>query len=342
MAASIDYGSIIKRSWFLVRKYKWLWVYGLVLAVFGGGGGSGSSSSGGSSSNSTNSNFIKNIPSDTKGLEQKGQQVLGDATTAISQWAAHVSPGVWILLGLVVVLLIIVAVAISIVVVNWAKAGLIYGLHEANQDKDVNLPSTSTQAIGKIKPLFKFGLIQLGLFILLLLGLGLGGGVLAFLWFVLSFSKIVAVILVALLGMALIITFIILMVIFSMVGIYADRLIVLHGYSSWLAWKKSFSLTKKSFLSIVVMGIINSIVGCASGCLSILVLGIVLAIPGFLLLMPVFSKGISGVTPGIVVGSGIIIFIFVQFNLLFRALFVVFNYSNWNLFMDQALKEEQL
>lgn len=337
MAVSIDYGSIIKRSWFLVRKYKWLWVYGLVLAVFGGGGGGGSGSS-----SSTNSNSIKNIPSDTKGLEQKGQQVLGDATTAISQWAAQVSPEVWILLGLAVVLLIIVGVVVSIVVVNWAKAGLIYGLHEANQDKDVNLPSTSTQAIGKIKPLFKFSLIQFGLFMLLLLGLGLGGGILALLWFILSFSKVVAVILVALLGMVLVITFIVLMVIFSMVGIYADRLIVLHGYTSWMAWKKSFSLTKKSFLSIVVMGIINSLVGCVSGCLFILVLGIVLAIPGFLLLMPIFSKGIAGVTPGIVVGSGIIIFIFVQFNLLFRALFVVFNYSNWNLFMDQALKEEQL
>lgn len=337
MAVSIDYGSIIKRSWFLVRKYKWLWVYGLVLAVFGGGGGGG-----GGSSSSTNSNSIKNIPSDTKGLEQKGQQVLGDATTVISQWAAQVSPEVWILLGLAVVLLIIVGVVVSIVVVNWAKAGLIYGLHEANQDKDVNLPSTSTQAIGKIKPLFKFSLIQFGLFMLLLLGLGLGGGILALLWFILSFSKIVAVILVALLGIALVISFIILMVIFSMVGIYADRLIVLHGHSSWVAWKKSFSLTKKSFLSIVVMGMINSLVGCVSGCLFILALGIVLAIPGFLLLMPIFSKGISGVTPGTVVGSGIIIFIFVQFNLLFRALFVVFNYSNWNLFMDQALKEEQL
>ena len=244
MAVSIDYGGIIKRSWFLVHKYKWLWVYGLVLAAFGGGGGSGSSSSsGGSSSNSTNSNFIKNIPTDTKGLEQKGQQVLGDATTAISQWAAHVSPGVWILLGLAVILLIIVGVAISIVIVNWAKAGLIYGLHEADQDKDVNLPSTSSQAMGKIKPLFKFSLIQFGLFMLLLSGLGLGSGVLAVLWFILSFSKIVAIILVALLGIALVIAFIIFMVIFSMVGIYADRLIVLHGYSSWLAWKKSFSLT---------------------------------------------------------------------------------------------------
>src|SRR3989344_4515034 len=39
--SSVDYSRILKRSWQLSWKNKWLWVYGLILAIFGGSGGSG-------------------------------------------------------------------------------------------------------------------------------------------------------------------------------------------------------------------------------------------------------------------------------------------------------------
>ncbi|MGB3346565.1 MAG: hypothetical protein WBA71_04870 [Candidatus Humimicrobiia bacterium] len=35
----MDYGEIIRRAWNITKKYKYLWVFGFILALFGGGGG---------------------------------------------------------------------------------------------------------------------------------------------------------------------------------------------------------------------------------------------------------------------------------------------------------------
>lgn len=53
-----DYASIIRRSADLVKKNKWLIVYGLLLAGAGGGGGSG----GGGLSSKNTLNLPKEIP----------------------------------------------------------------------------------------------------------------------------------------------------------------------------------------------------------------------------------------------------------------------------------------
>jgi hypothetical protein len=340
MATNIDYGKIVNRSWVLIKKNKWLWVYGLVLAAFGGGG-SGSGSGGGNGGGTSKS--LKDIPeyAPSDSLE-KGKEVLGAATTAISDWFTSVPLTTWLWLLLVLLILFGLGLIVGMVLNSWAKAGLIFGLDLADQEKTVTLPSTSQSAQKNILPLIKLGLIHTGIFLVLFFGGLLGAGLIAGVTVGLSFSPIAAGIIAVLLGLILGGTVLVLLILFSMVGIYADRLVVLHAYQPWMAWKKSLALTKKSFLSIVVMGIINSMVGCAVGCMGTLVSGVVLAIPGLLLLIPVFSKGIYGLTWPIGLGLGILVIIFIQINLLVRALLVVFNYSNWNLFMKQALSEEKI
>jgi len=51
----MDYGEIIRRAWNITKKYKYLWVFGFILALFGGRGGY----SGGNLSNSFQYRFRK-------------------------------------------------------------------------------------------------------------------------------------------------------------------------------------------------------------------------------------------------------------------------------------------
>lgn len=41
----MDYGEIIRRAWNITKKYKYLLVFGFILALFGGRGGYSSSNS---------------------------------------------------------------------------------------------------------------------------------------------------------------------------------------------------------------------------------------------------------------------------------------------------------
>ncbi len=340
MAVNIDYGKIVNRSWVIVKKSRWLWVYGLVLAAFGAGG-SGGGSGGGNSGGTSKSlkNLPNKLPSDIK---EQGQQVLGAATTAISDWFRAVPLTTWLWLLLVLLILFGIGLIVAMVLKNWAKAGLIYGLDLADKEKPVTLPSTTQTAQRNIMPLVKLGLIQTGVFLTVLTAGIVGAGIIALVVMLLKDLPAAGAIVGILFGLILGGGLIILMMMLSMIGIYADRLVVLYSYQPWDAWKKSFSLTKKSFLSIVVMGLVNSMVGCAVGCLSSVISGIVLAIPGVSLLIPVFSKGLAGLSVTTGVGLGLLVILFIQINLVVKGLLVVFNYSNWNLFMKQALSEEKL
>src|SRR5688572_19088774 len=106
---NIDYGKIIKRSWELTWKNKWLWVMGLVLAVFGGGAGS-SGGGGSSSSNSSNINLPEASPSPIPGnlesFQHQTSNVLGEATDILKGWFMSISPGSWILLIVLILLFV--------------------------------------------------------------------------------------------------------------------------------------------------------------------------------------------------------------------------------------------
>lgn len=76
--SNMDYAKIIKRSWELTWKNRWLWVMGLVLAAFGGGIGKGGS--GGSRGSSTNIPNVSPSPS----------PVLREATNIFKNWFENI------------------------------------------------------------------------------------------------------------------------------------------------------------------------------------------------------------------------------------------------------------
>ncbi len=330
--ASIDYGKILKRSIELTRRNKWLWVYGLTLAVFGGGGSGGSGGGGGGSSSTPN--IPKEMPND---LPEKTSYVLGQATSAIKDWFISIPPTTWFFIGTAIFIIVLLAGILSWIIQSWAKAALIAGLDDADQEKEVTLLSTSPKGITKVKHIIILGLISAGIiFIIVFLAIIaiLAGTVLLksqsgirTMWFVLWI-------------VALVLTGIIAMILITMLSIYAERLIVLKNHTPWQAWKKGLSLSKKHFIPTVIMGLINSSVGCTVGCLSTLVLLVILGIPAFLLILPYFKDGIKIPDWPVFIVLAVLFLLFIYLNHAVTAILTVFRFSNWNLLFKELTAEE--
>lgn len=324
----MDYGKIIKRSWGLTWKNKWLWVYGLVIAVMGGGMGFQSFRGLGNMGNQGDkgNNLPKELPKETT-------EVLGQATNLILEWAKSVPVGIWVIGVIGLIGVIAIAIAIRWVLLAWAKGGLIIGLWMADKEEKVTLANTSGAGIRSIKSLIGLGIINF----LVALGVVMGFGAVAGLGIV-GFSFLPSPakeILMVIWGIAVILTFVVLMMLIGMVAIWAERLIVLEKYSTWKAWEKGFSLSWKHFWSVIVMGIINGTIGCVTGCLSIIVALIVLGIPAAMIAIPLFKNGWDRICWWSVAVLGILFLLFLYLNLLVRVILTVFNYGNWNLFYKE-------
>jgi hypothetical protein len=327
----IEYGQILKRSKLLTLKNKWLWVYGLVLAAVGGG----SSGSGSSSSSSSRNKTIQNLPS---AVPEKTKEVLGTATTAIQAWLISVPIWAWVLIGIAVLVLILISIAFSMFVSNWAKGALIAGLDDADGDKPVNIFTTSPRGISSVKSLIIYGLLVAGVVAGLVLSLTLiiGLGFAAFSQIVVA--RIIWTVLAVVVG---IVAFGVVILATGFASVYADRLIVLHGLGPGDAFKKGFGLAKGNFLPTLILGIINGAIGCGVGCAGSLISIIVLGIPAAAIIIPAFIEGFHMPSPVALAVLGLLVILFININLLVRSGLLVFNYSNWNIFVKEILKQEK-
>ena len=335
--SSIEYDKIISRSWQITKKNKWLWVVGIVIAAFGGGSGSGGGG-GSSSSTSTSVPSDSSSPMPIEDIKDKTSYVLGMATDSLQNWFSNFPTINWFVLGLIVFLVIIFGTAVIWVLTSWAKGALIQGLEDADNEKEVTLKSISPYGISNIKKLMIFGLISFGMGLMLLLGVSIFVGI-GFLIY--SFAGNSSTILLVLLGILLAFVFIILIAIFTMVSIYAERLMVLKGLGPWEAWKKGFGLSKGNFFPTFIMGIINSIIGFSVGCFGMIALLILFAIPGFLIIYPIFKDGFKFPSSSQIFAIIVLLFLLGSINLAIRAVFTVFNYGNWNLFFKQIINKEE-
>lgn len=326
--SNIDYGEIIKKSFQTAIKNRWLWVYGLVLTIFGG-----------SQFNFRGNTSFSNFPEIKKDVSpEKPQQtikVLGETTNMVKDWFQNIPPGVYISLGLAVFLLIILGLLIALILRNWAKGSLIAGLEKAHDNKPVNLSGSSSTGRKKIKPLILATvittLISLGVFFVI-------GTIWSLPLLVLKQSVLKTVIMIFL-GIVTILALIIMAVLFSLLGLYTDRLIILHNYSPWEAWKKGMQLSWKHFLPSILMRILNTVIGCTVGCLTSLILLLFSGGSIFAVVLPII-KGKKQFSFSALIVILFSLLIFFALNLLIKALLVVFNYSNWNIMFKKVLARE--
>lgn len=334
---NINIKKILKRSWELTWNNKWLWVMGLVLAIFSGGSGFNGANSRGSSGKTPTASPAPNMP-DLQNIKDQTSMVLGDATNVVVSWFKSIPPSYWILIGFGIFFLTIFTMVTAWIIKSWAKGALIYGLDEADMGKPVTLKNTSPKGIAKIKDLIVFGLISGAI----TTGLVLIIGLMVLIGFILKVAiPNLGMIWLVLFGIVAGLAFIIAIVLFSMLTVYSERLIVIKNYSPWEAWKKGLSLTKGNFIPTFVMSLVDGIIGCSAGCLGLIALLLAFSLPTFLLIYPMFKGGFHVPSGPNIVGIIILIILFFSIYNLFRAVMVVFSYGNWNLLFKEILEKEE-
>lgn len=337
---SFDYSGIIRRSWDITIRNKWLWVYGLMIAATSGSSLRGSGGGGGGTSSS---DTIKGkIPED---LPAKSEQVLGAMSDAATAWLRGTTPTTWIMLAGIVILLAILAVIIGMVVKSWATAGLIAGLRDAQNGQNVTLRSSSPQGLAKIKDIIIFGIIS-GLIVtavFIAVGLLVAPGFL-----ILGLLPLLGIIWLVLSGITAVTLMILAVILTAMISVYAERLIVLHGLAPWDAWKKGLTLARGNFLPTLIMGLINNAVGCAAGAVITLPLIIGMIVSGAVLVgigavawqapdhsgwtvIPVIALTLSGMFG-----------LFVLLQSALNAILTVWRFGVWNEFFSAAFESGEV
>jgi hypothetical protein len=175
-----------------------------------------------------------------------------------------------------------------------------------------------------------------------MIGIIVGVGIIFGLGFLVQLAvPVLGVIWLILFGIVGFLALIVAIILFSVLTIYAERLIVLKNLAPWEAWKKGLSIGRHNLLPTILMGIINSAIGCTSGCVGIIALLLVFALPGILLIFPMFNGGFHFPGIGQIIGIAILVILFFSINLLMRAVFLVFDAGNWNLLFKEIYKEEE-
>ena len=325
----IDYSQILKRSWQLTKKSKWLWLYGALLALFGTGSGLGG-------------NFQFSLPSQTSPkkyhqiLPNQTSQVLGETTSLVSQWLSQINPTVWLFLLVSVMTVFLLSLAISLVLKSWAKGALIAGLKAADDGQSVNLANTSPQGIKAIKNLIILNLLSFVLFVGFILACVVIGSA-GYLLF--HFSPPLKTLWLILAGTTSFLGLLLALLLLSFTAVYAERLIVLHHHSAWQAWKRGFRFSRRHLIPTLIQALLNGVIGCSIGCLSTLALLVLFILPFTVFFVSLAKNQSSSLLASL---AALVFFIplILSFNLLVRAVLTVFTFSNWNLFCQQVFQEE--
>ncbi len=329
--ANINYGEILKKSWTITWKNKWLWLYGLIVGSSAGSAGFRYSSD--------FSKFFKNFQDkNLQEIPEKAQAVLGTQTTIFTQWLSQIPGFIWLILGLSFLSIIIVYSLINWILQSWATAGLITGINLAQNNKPATLKSTSPPALSKIKPLILltliYMLISLGLLLLPALIVGI-------IFAVLSFIPVVNFIWLFIGGLACLVTWIGGFILLGISSIFAQRLIILQNFSPEKAFKTGWQMARKHFFPSAIMGLINSTLGCVVSCLSTIVILALLGIPiGIGIVSLIIGKGFSPLVIPVVLVILLFMMVIIYIFSLVNAIFTVFKTSNWNLFFTQIISEE--
>ena len=327
-----DYGAILSRSLELIKKNKWLFVWGMILAAFASGG------SYSQSGNYTNPSSFESLPEGIpENLPEKTSLVLGTYTTAITEWFQTVSPFTWVLLFFVVVAAVLFGWLVKLIITSWAKGGLIYGFEKGMKNEEATLRNTSPLGVKSIKNLIVLSIIMFFIFIGLFLVVP---GIWVLIYLVFSQIEVLATLWVVVGVLGGVVLFFGSLIILSMITVYAERLIVLKGMAPWEAWKKALTISKGSFLPTLVMGIINMVLGFGLGCISIVIALVILGIPGYLLVFPnIMAK--NWPSPAVWISLAILLLIFILVSVLMKAFIIMFKYANWNQMFEHALNKTE-
>ncbi|HLB51890.1 hypothetical protein A3F07_01965 [candidate division WWE3 bacterium RIFCSPHIGHO2_12_FULL_38_15] len=357
-----DLGQILKESYKITLKNKWLWVFGILLV-------------GGSSfnffSNSDFSDFSKKDEKEFKNISNSVYDIPGfpmsnDEETRLREIddylskysddyeknpflddsdfrgssfsnelsnqmeiasllaVTNVPKYYWMLLALAFGSFLFLMVVLGLYIKSWASCSLIKGIESTSLGVNIGIKEMSD--LGRPHTV---ELIKLNIFSTLLAVFPIG---LSILIIALSFALPPLTILLGLIGFIMLIaSFIFMLLIYA--GAVLGKVSMVLGGKKWKdAFIDGFNTAKKYILDVVVLGIVNCCIGCLVTCLSaIIVLPLVFAV--------IFGMMGAALVPSLIflvllIGGLVFVGIIVLFSA-FGAVFAVFKQSTWVLMYKQ-------
>ena len=294
---NFNFGEVLTRAWQITWKYKVLWIFGILAGCTnGGGGGSG----GGGNSGYSMGQSDQNLPPELKQFSHQMENFV--------DWVAD---NLWLFIA-IIVLVILVLMVISIFLGTIGRIGLIKGSYEAEQGAEKlvfgELFSTSIPYFWRV-----FGLsFLIGLaFLLIFVPFSLIGVFTAGIGFICLLPLICLLIPVG--------------IVVGIVIEQANRAIVLENLSMFDGLKRGWEVAKSNVGPILVMALILFGIG--------LVLGIVIALPIFLIVFPTIFAFAMGrgqsFTPLYIAGACCCLYIPVAW--LLNGIVTTFTQSAWTL-----------
>ena len=259
-------GDLYSRAWTITKKYKVLWLFGMV-AMTAGGSSNWSRSFNSGSNSSTSSPFASPSPAPLDNLQSPSMlnslpdtsHVLGANTSGVENMLtglfAHINPGIWALLGLEIFAFIILGWVITIIKNAWANSALLAAVEDASSDKNPDIESVSSRAISKIKPMAWVQIIPgLLLFLVALVAFGIPG-------LIIAFGNDALKVLGGILIIPVTIIFAFFAIRFALANIWATRLVVTENISGREAFSRGVKIQKKKKWAMLLLGLVNGILG---------------------------------------------------------------------------------
>lgn len=310
---------IYKKSFEIVKKNKWLWVFGMMLAATSGVSFSGNFQNFG--------NFSKSFgESTTTGFgTPTGFSFYSSLFSSIVNLLSQVPVSAYATLGISVVIAIILGIIISFVVVSWAQGAAIGAINDGYNNKPVTLRAGSVYGIRSFKRIIWL-LIVPGLlyFIAIIIPFAISVFVLIALW---------GTTLGRLIGILIFLTFFFIMILTSLAIsasiIWAKRITVIEGKSAYDSFKEGWKMVKTHFLKMIVLGCSNCILSCCLG--ATIAASIGAAVVAGIGLISV-NKQVGAIFLVIV---GISVVVLLLMGVLFGGIYIIFNYTTWNVLYRQ-------
>lgn len=312
----ISYTEIIKKSFLVAKKSKWLWIYGIILMSSG-----------------SSFNFSRSLSSqDMESIAGNLPASFGSVERIFTNWLSQINPAqIGAFLGGIAIFAIF-GFIIKIILTSWAEGAMIYGASEA-ESHEVNLVTTSPTGLKYLKTNIVFKLISIGMSIALTLGIIIPTAIIVTIA-TLTKSPVISIIV----GVVAVVAFVLVVIYLAGTSIYGIRLIVLKNYTALNAWKDGFKLARRYPFKIVLSAIVSNFIGGVITFVGTLASLFVLGLPVYFLLSPIFEgKGFNFLA---VIPSLVLVFVFIWFNLGLSGAVVTFKTVFWNDVFERIWKEK--
>lgn len=306
---------IYERSFEIVKKNKWLWVFGMILVSTSGANFSG------------NFNSVNNFSESFKAGEtpfatspSSQLSVFQTAFTAIFNILKQVPVSAYATLAISIIIVMIVSLIIVLVISSWAQGAAIGAINDAYDNKPVTLRKGSLHGIESFKRIIWLLIVPWILyFIAIIIPFIIASIVMALVWD----SEITR-----LFGMLLFLIFLFI-IIFSAFAItasliWAIRITVIEKKGAYESFKEGWKMVKTHFLKMIALGCANCLLGC---CLT----GIIGATLGGAIVSGIGLLKVNQKAGALFLAFiGIIVVLLIMLSLLFSGIYTIFNVTTWN------------